>query len=132
MKQMKREQQLNEFKCGKMPILLTTDIAARGIHCNNVEYVINYDFPESIEQYVHRSGRCGRNKGSSGSAAGKGNSNSNDTVYSYFNQELAPLAGDLIDLLRSCNSWVDPNLISLIPDRVREGGESLPKKRKHN
>lgn len=50
MNQKKREQQLNDFKCGKSPILLATDIAARGIHCNNVEYVINYDFPESIEQ----------------------------------------------------------------------------------
>ena len=50
MNQKKREQQLNDFKCGKSPILLATDIAARGIDCNNVEYVINYDFPESIEQ----------------------------------------------------------------------------------
>jgi len=124
LKQKERELQLNTFRCGKTPILLATDIAARGLHCNNVEYIINYDFPDSLEQYVHRSGRCGRNKKSG--AAGKG------TAYSFFNQELAPMASDLIELLRSCNAWVDPNLIALVPGGVKESGESKRKRRKHN
>jgi len=50
MNQQKREMNLNQFRCGKTPILLATDIAARGLHCNNVEYIINYDFPGSLEQ----------------------------------------------------------------------------------
>ena len=50
MKQERREFQLNMFRAGKTPILLATDIAARGIHINNVEYIINYDFPGSLEQ----------------------------------------------------------------------------------
>jgi superfamily II DNA/RNA helicase len=50
MKQDKREYQLNLFRSGKNPLLLATDIAARGIHINNVEYIINYDFPVSLEQ----------------------------------------------------------------------------------
>jgi len=53
MNQQKREEQLNLFRCGKTPILLATDIAARGLHCNNVEYIINYDFPGSLEQVSH-------------------------------------------------------------------------------
>lgn len=48
--QSKRESQLNLFRSGKCPILLATDIAARGLHCKNVEYIINYDFPSSLEQ----------------------------------------------------------------------------------
>jgi len=50
MNQTKRETQLNIFRSGKCPILLATDVAARGIHIKNVEYVINYDFPGSLEQ----------------------------------------------------------------------------------
>ena len=38
------------FDAGKTPILLATDIAARGIHVNNVYYVVNYDFPGSLDQ----------------------------------------------------------------------------------
>ena len=50
MKQQNREKQLNLFRSGKCPILLATDVAARGVHIKNVFYVINYDFPESLEQ----------------------------------------------------------------------------------
>jgi len=42
------------------------------------------------------------------------------------------MAKDLIDLLRSCNAWVDPNLIALVPGGAVEGGESKRKRRKHN
>merc|ERR1712238_468726 len=55
-----RERALYDFKAGKKPLLLATDMAARGIHIKNLEVVINYDFPTSLEQYVHRCGRAGR------------------------------------------------------------------------
>jgi ATP-dependent RNA helicase RhlE len=48
-----REQTLVNFKSGKMPTLLATDVAARGIHINNIQYVINYDFPGSLDQVNH-------------------------------------------------------------------------------
>ena len=54
MNQQKREAQLNLFRSGKCPILLATDVAARGIHVKNVEYVINYDFPASLEQVCQK------------------------------------------------------------------------------
>ena len=50
MKQERREHNLLLFRSGKCPMLLATDIAARGLHVNNIEYVINYDFPGSLEQ----------------------------------------------------------------------------------
>ena len=58
---------------------------------------------------------------------------SNATVYSFFNRELAPMAKDMVDLLRSCNAWVDPNLVALIPGGAKQGdGEPKRKRRKRN
>lgn len=55
-----RQRSLDFFKQGKVQALLATDIAARGIDVNGVTHVINYDEPESYEDYVHRIGRTGR------------------------------------------------------------------------
>ncbi len=51
---------LNRFRENENNILITTDVAARGIDIPNVDYVINYDLPEQEEQYIHRVGRTGR------------------------------------------------------------------------
>ncbi|HRO76529.1 MAG TPA: DEAD/DEAH box helicase [Crocinitomicaceae bacterium] len=51
---------LEAFRDGKERVLVTTDVAARGIDIPNVEYVINYDLPDNPENYVHRVGRTGR------------------------------------------------------------------------
>ncbi len=58
---------LEKFKKGTHPILIATDIAARGIHIDNIDLVINYKVPKDVEIYVHRIGRTGRanNKGTS-------------------------------------------------------------------
>ncbi len=58
--QKKRLRLLEEFKDGKLPILVATDVASRGIHVENVTHVINYDLPQDAEDYVHRIGRTGR------------------------------------------------------------------------
>jgi ATP-dependent RNA helicase RhlE len=51
---------LERFRTGENQVLITTDVAARGIDIPNVDYVINYDLPDQEEQYVHRVGRTGR------------------------------------------------------------------------
>lgn len=51
---------LDKFKEGLFNFLIATDVAARGIHVNDVDFVFNYNFPESNEAYVHRIGRTGR------------------------------------------------------------------------
>jgi len=63
--QKQRDRALNDFKTGKMKIMLATDVASRGIHVDDIRLVINFDFPTAIEDYVHRIGRTGRagNKG---------------------------------------------------------------------
>jgi ATP-dependent RNA helicase RhlB len=51
---------LNEFKEGKWPVLIATDVASRGLHIDAVTHVINYDLPQDPEDYVHRVGRTAR------------------------------------------------------------------------
>ncbi len=58
--QKKRLRILADFKEGKLPILVATDVASRGIHVESVTHVINYDLPQDAEDYVHRIGRTGR------------------------------------------------------------------------
>jgi ATP-dependent RNA helicase RhlB len=58
--QNKRERLLQDFKDGKLPVLVATDVAARGLHIPDVTHVINYDLPQDAEDYVHRIGRTAR------------------------------------------------------------------------
>jgi len=58
--QREREGALHSFKNGHTPVLVATDVAARGLDIPNVTQVINYDLPNSIDDYVHRIGRTGR------------------------------------------------------------------------
>lgn len=60
MPQDKRNAALARFKNGELPILLATDVAARGIDVDNISHVINYDLPRTADVYVHRIGRTGR------------------------------------------------------------------------
>src|SRR5690606_17767625 len=57
-----REKTLEDFRSGRVRILVTTDVAGRGIHVDGVAHVINFDFPDEPEDYVHRVGRTGRNE----------------------------------------------------------------------
>jgi len=65
--QKKREKLLNKFKEGEVNILVATDVAARGLHIPDVNYVVNFDLPTDAEDYVHRIGRTAR-AGASGTA----------------------------------------------------------------
>lgn len=58
--QRKREQILQLFKDGKFPLLIATDVASRGLDIDDITHVLNYDLPQSAEDYVHRVGRTAR------------------------------------------------------------------------
>ena len=58
--QSQRQKALKEFKNDKVKVLLATDIASRGLDIDNVSHVINYDLPQTYEDYIHRIGRTGR------------------------------------------------------------------------
>merc|ERR1712039_833385 len=58
--QQEREEALHAFKSGKNPVLVATDVAARGLDIPNVALVVNFDLPKQLDDYVHRIGRTGR------------------------------------------------------------------------
>lgn len=60
MKKEERKKALDELKSGKIKLLITTDVAARGLDIDEVTHVIHVDVPQTIEHYLHRSGRTGR------------------------------------------------------------------------
>ncbi|XP_074594497.1 uncharacterized protein LOC141849885 [Brevipalpus obovatus] len=92
-----REMVLSGFKRGARQVLVATDVAARGLDVQDIRYVINYDMPQVIEDYVHRIGRTGRH-GLKGVA------------YSLFTYEDARLAKELVGILSRNNQPVDPQL----------------------
>ncbi|KWU45953.1 DEAD-domain-containing protein, partial [Rhodotorula sp. JG-1b] len=97
MSQDKRTQSLNDFKTGKVNILVATDVAARGLDIPKVELVINQTFPLTIEDYVHRIGRTGR-AGRTGKSI------------TFFTEADKALAGQFIRLLKDSNAVVPPGL----------------------
>ncbi|AGI48073.1 Superfamily II DNA and RNA helicase [Thermoplasmatales archaeon BRNA1] len=60
MPQKKRERVMDDFRDGKVDILIATDVAARGLDVDDVNYVVNYDMPDMLDTYIHRIGRTGR------------------------------------------------------------------------
>jgi ATP-dependent RNA helicase DDX5/DBP2 len=96
--QQERDWTLDQFKKGRCLVLIATDVASRGLDVKDVMYVVNYDFPKQIEDYIHRIGRTGRG-GSSGVA------------YSIFNRgDNSRLATDLIKVLRDCKQDIPADL----------------------
>merc|ERR1719412_2775595 len=91
--QWEREQALKQFKNGSINLLVATDVAARGLDIPDVEYVINYSFPQTIEDYVHRIGRTGR--------AGK-----DGLAHSFFTRRDRMQAGSLVHVLKEAEQEV--------------------------
>jgi len=58
--QVEREKSLKSFRSGEWPVLVATDVAARGLDIDGVSHVVNFDMPHDVEGYVHRIGRTGR------------------------------------------------------------------------
>ena len=52
--QAERDRVLRDFRSGRAPILIATDVAARGLDVSDIKFVINYDLPNNAEDYVHR------------------------------------------------------------------------------
>ena len=96
--QKERTEAIQDFKSGKVNTLVATDIAGRGIHIPGLKHVVLYDFPPTIEQYVHRVGRTGRQEDSG-------------EAFAFFTRNLAPLAPSLVGLLREHKQEVDPHLV---------------------
>ncbi|GAB2225997.1 hypothetical protein Droror1_Dr00021779 [Drosera rotundifolia] len=101
-----RDYVLNQFRSGRSPVLVATDVAARGLDIKDIRVVINFDFPTGIEDYVHRIGRTGR-AGATGMA------------YTFFCEQDAKYGADLIKILEGANQRVPQELRALA---ARGGG----------
>ncbi|XP_057509430.1 DEAD-box ATP-dependent RNA helicase 37-like isoform X2 [Actinidia eriantha] len=93
--QMERERALKSFKSGVTPVLVATDVAARGLDIPHVAHVINFDLPKDIDDYVHRIGRTGR-AGKSGLAT------------AFFNDKNTSLAKALLELMQEAKQEIPP------------------------
>lgn len=102
-----RTQALQSFKDGKCPILIATDVAARGLDIPKVKLVINVTFPLTIEDYVHRIGRTGR-AGESGKAV------------TLFTEHDKTHSGALVNILKAAGQPV--------PDALLKFGTTVKKK----
>jgi ATP-dependent RNA helicase DDX5/DBP2 len=91
---------LDEFKAGKLKVLVATNCLGRGHDIKNVNFVINFDSPEEIEMYIHRIGRTGR----------AGNQGFSLTLLSHKDSTIAP---DLIKVLESTDQVVPPSLAEM-------------------
>lgn len=109
--QHERDHVLREFRKGRSPILVATDVAARGLDVDGIKYVINFDYPNSSEDYIHRIGRTGR-------------SNTTGTSYAFFTPNNSRQAKDLISVLQEANQEVNPKLREL----ARQGGGGYGKR----
>lgn len=98
--QPERDYVLSEFRTGKFLILVATDVAARGLDVEDVRCVVNFDYPNSSEDYVHRIGRTGRCQ-----QAG--------TAYAFFTPNNQRQARDLIAVLEEAGQAVSPQLLDL-------------------
>ncbi|KAL7807185.1 DEAD domain-containing protein [Trichoderma aethiopicum] len=107
LKQEQRTRSLEAFKTGKTPVLVATDVAARGLDIPEVKLVINVTFPLTIEDYVHRIGRTGR--------AGK----TGEAITMFTVQDKAH-SGSLINILKGANQPV--------PDELMKFGTVVKKK----
>jgi ATP-dependent RNA helicase DDX5/DBP2 len=111
-----RESALRSFKQGHSSIMIATDVAARGLDIRNVTYVVNYDFPDTVENYVHRIGRTGR-AGAEGIA------------YSFLTSSHFHLAPNLAKLLKEAGQEMDERLQQICNARaatVRDSYSSRP------
>ncbi|XP_015517910.1 uncharacterized protein [Neodiprion pinetum] len=108
--QPERDYVLSEFRNGKTAILVATDVAARGLDVEDVKYVVNFDYPNSSEDYIHRIGRTGRCE-----SAG--------TAYAYFTPNNARQAKELVSVLEEAGQPINPQLSEMANSQRNQFGK---------
>lgn len=109
--QHERDHALREFKEGHVPILVATDVAARGLDIKDIQVVVNFDMAGTIEDYIHRIGRTGR-------AGAKG------LAITFFTEKHQRLARELVDILREAKQEIPSQLQAMVGGGGRGGGKS--------
>ena len=125
---------LNDFREGKLKLLIATDVSARGIDIPNVDFVVNYDLPEVAENYVHRVGRTGRGnkKGKAVSFCSSEEKEILKEIETFLDKEIAVLDIEKTDYRETLNFTrdTDNNWKKLIRENEKEQREYLAKKKR--
>ncbi|XP_037033591.1 ATP-dependent RNA helicase p62-like isoform X2 [Bradysia coprophila] len=95
-----RDSTLKAFRSGRVNILVATDVAARGLDVDGVTWVINYDYPNTSEDYIHRIGRTGRR-------------DTTGTAHTFFTESNAGKARDLVAVLLEAKQEVSDDLMEM-------------------
>lgn len=117
--QIERDAVLTEFRNGATSILIATDVAARGLDVEDVKFVINFDYPNSSEDYIHRIGRTGRCQQSG-------------TAYTYFTSGDARQARGLLAVLRETGQNPPAKLNDMARNNNNNSGRNRWQQRKEN
>lgn len=104
--QSRRERALQLFRSSNVNVMVATDVAARGLDVQDIKVVVNMDFPQTIEDYVHRIGRTGR-------------SNSTGTSITFFTSENKAHARDLVNVLKQAEQEVPQELTGYSREMIR-------------
>jgi len=112
--QYERDLTIHKFKKGETKILVATDVAARGLDISDVKVIINYDYPNSLDDYVHRIGRTGR-------------SGKTGISYTLWSEENDQRAKPLVELLRKADQEIPSELLQRMHNRSKSRSSSKSK-----
>jgi ATP-dependent RNA helicase DDX5/DBP2 len=112
--QYERDSTIHKFKKGDTKILVATDVAARGLDISDVKVIINYDYPNSLDDYVHRIGRTGR-------------SGKTGISYTLWSEENDHRAKPLVELLKKADQEIPNELIQRTQNRSKSRSSSKSK-----
>lgn len=114
-----RDNIINQFRVGKIWVLIATDLMARGLDFKGVNLVINYDFPQSVASYIHRIGRTGR-AGRAGEAV------------TYYTQEDFPYLKKVVNVMKEsgCDvpDWMLKSAKQAAKQAVKNNSKKIVKK----
>jgi ATP-dependent RNA helicase DDX3X len=116
--QREREEALQAFRSGQVPILVATAVAARGLDIPNVTHVISFDVPKDIDDYTHRIGRTGR-AGNTGRAT------------AFFERRNRYLAADMVGLLMEAKQVIPDWLQDMANEPLPPMNDDPPRRRRN-
>ncbi len=119
---------IDEFKRGKISLLVATDVAARGLHIDNLDMVFNYDVPQDCENYVHRIGRTARagKKGKAVTLASEGTASHLEAIEAFIGMSI-PVQPENFDLIANDRSYLESHR-----KRTSEFNRSRNERRPHS
>mmetsp|Transcript_29837 Transcript_29837/g.65578 ORF Transcript_29837/g.65578 Transcript_29837/m.65578 type:complete len:606 (+) Transcript_29837:43-1860(+) len=119
--QRERDRVLHDFRTGRTLILVATDVASRGIDISDIEFVVNYDMPRNIEDYVHRIGRTGR--------AGKKGTAYSLFTYDYFTPDKVRMARAVHKVMECVGQKAPAELMDIVQAGSAGSGEQSNRSR---